>query len=173
MDRRALLGVIVGVGVLAAIYTQKDAVIVQAKKLVNSSLKLIADFESFSAMPYPDAGGESVGFGHFILPTDNFTFPMSKNDAYALLDIDATTAARAIKNFVVVPLTQNQYDALVSLTYNIGVGAFKESTLLKKLNAGDYAGAAAQFSVWRKSQGKVMQVLVDHRAHEQEIFLTA
>ena len=69
-------------------------------------------------------------------------------------------------------LTQNQFDALVSLTYNIGSGAFKNSTLLKKLNAGDYKGAANQFDVWVNAGGKRLQGLVNRRAKEKELFLS-
>ena len=76
----------------------------------------------------------------------------------------------AVNSAVTVPINQNQFDALVSLTYNIGTGAFKESTLLKKLNAGDCRGASAQFVVWNKGGGKVMQGLVNRRAVERELF---
>ncbi len=72
---------------------------------------------------------------------------------------------------VTVPLNQNQFDALVSLTYNIGSGAFNNSTLLKKLNKGDYQGAADQFLVWNKAGGKVMKGLVRRREAEQALFL--
>ena len=70
-----------------------------------------------------------------------------------------------------MPLTQNQFDSLVSLTYNIGTGTFEKSTLLKKLNAGDYQGAADQFTVWNKGGGKILQGLVDCRAKEKEVSL--
>lgn len=172
MDRRAVY--VVGAALIATvIFYQKNAIIVGAKKMVDSGLNLIAEFEQFSPTPYPDARGESVGFGHFILPGDNLNFPLSRDDAYALLQLDADTARRAIKNYVSVPLSINQRDALTSLVYNIGVGAFAGSTLLRKLNAGDYAGAAAQFAVWRKSQGAVLDALVVRRAREQALFLTA
>ncbi|KQD16250.1 lysozyme [Acinetobacter baumannii] len=70
-----------------------------------------------------------------------------------------------------MPLTQNQFDALVSLAYNIGSGAFKGSTLLKLLNKGDYKGAADQFLVWNKAGGKVMKGLVRRREAERALFL--
>lgn len=76
----------------------------------------------------------------------------------------------AAVNKVTVALNQNQFDALVSLTYNIGTGAFASSTLLKKLNAGDYKGAAAQFDVWNKAGGKRMQGLVNRRSTERKLF---
>jgi lysozyme len=78
---------------------------------------------------------------------------------------------RAVNGAVKVPLTQNQFDALVSLSYNIGVGAFKKSTLLKKLNSGDYKGAANQFDVWVNAGGKRLAGLVRRRAIEKKLFL--
>ena len=77
----------------------------------------------------------------------------------------------AVNSAVTVPINQNQFDALVSLAYNIGTGAFKESTLIKKLNAGDIRGAADQFDVWVNAGGKRMQGLVNRRAKEKEVFL--
>lgn len=69
-----------------------------------------------------------------------------------------------------VPTTQNQFDAMTSLAYNIGLGNFKSSTLLKKHKAGDYAGAKAQFAVWKNANGKVMQGLVNRRAEEAALY---
>ena len=77
----------------------------------------------------------------------------------------------SVNNLVKVPLTQNQFDALVSLTYNIGSGNFASSTLLKKLNAKDYQGAADQFPRWNKAKGKVLNGLTRRRAAERALFL--
>lgn len=71
----------------------------------------------------------------------------------------------------IVPLSQNQFDALVSLVYNIGETAFSNSTLLKKLNAKDYQGAADQFPRWNKGGGQVLKGLVRRRADERDLFL--
>ena len=68
-------------------------------------------------------------------------------------------------------MNQNQFDALVSLAYNIGTGAFNKSTLVKKLNAGDIRGAADQFDVWINAGGKRMQGLVNRRAREKALYL--
>ena len=76
-----------------------------------------------------------------------------------------------VNTSVKAPLTQNQYDALVSLSYNIGSNAFKNSTLLKKLNSGDYKGAAEQFLVWNKVNSKRVQGLVNRREAERNLFL--
>lgn len=73
----------------------------------------------------------------------------------------------ALKRCVTVPLHQHEYDAFVSLAYNIGSGAFCGSTLVRKLNAGDYAGACAEISRWNKQGGRVLQGLVNRRAVER------
>lgn len=73
----------------------------------------------------------------------------------------------AVKGCVKVPLNQGEYDAYVSLAYNIGTGAFCGSTLVKKLNAGDYAGACAEISKWDKFHGKPLPGLTRRRAEER------
>ena len=77
-----------------------------------------------------------------------------------------------VNSSVKAPLNQNQFDALVSLAYNIGSSAFKSSTLVKKLNASDYQGAADQFNVWVNAGGKRMQGLVNRRDREKLLFLS-
>jgi lysozyme len=78
----------------------------------------------------------------------------------------------AVNNAVTVPLSQNQFDALVSLAYNIGTNAFSGSTLVKKLNSNDFRGAADQFDVWVNAGGKRMQGLVNRRGKEKALFLS-
>jgi GH24 family phage-related lysozyme (muramidase) len=68
------------------------------------------------------------------------------------------------------PTTQNQFDAMVSLAYNVGLGNFGSSTLLKKHKAKDYIGAQAQFAVWNKAAGRVMKGLTDRRADEAKLY---
>lgn len=116
--------------------------------LSESGLQAIARREGFAAYSYPDANGRSIGYGHFILPTESFNEPIDNALALRLLHSDSQIAADAVRAYVSVPLTQNQFDALVSFVYNIGVGAFKKSTLLSRLNSGDYAGAASAFDMW-------------------------
>jgi lysozyme len=77
---------------------------------------------------------------------------------------------KAVNDLVKVELTQNQFDALVSLVYNIGIGAFSKSTLLKKLNNGDYSGASREFKRWNKQSGRVLKGLTKRRNEEAEIF---
>jgi hypothetical protein len=78
-----------------------------------------------------------------------------------------------VNRLVTVPLTQNQFDALVSFTYNLGEGALAESGLLRKLNAGDYAGAAPEFAKWVRAGGVILPGLVRRRAAEADLFVAA
>lgn len=137
-------------------------------------IDLIKDIEKFSAKAYRDAGGFSIGYGHFIKPGENFT-TLSEQQASALLAADTANAAAVIKRYVTVPLNVNQTSALLSFVYNVGEGQFRTSTLLKKLNAGDYAGAANQFAVWNKTHsGGVLVVspaLIARRVTEKSTFL--
>ena len=147
-----------------------------------SGFQLVRNQEGgFQAKAYPDAGGYSIGYGHKITGADGLT-PQSVitiAQAEQLLSQDIGFVLLAINSAVKVPLTQNQVDALTSLVYNIGTNAFLHggpnggpSTLLTKLNASDYAGAAQQFGAWIYSQGKVLPVLQQRRADEQALFTT-
>lgn len=83
---------------------------------------------------------------------------------------ELATFEAAVNRLVTVDLNQNQYDALVSFAYNCGVGALQKSTLLKKLNAGDYKAAAAQFQYWNNVNGKPVKGLTQRRASEASLF---
>lgn len=138
-------------------------------------INLICGFEGKRLNAYDDGVGVwTIGFGTTIYPNgvrvkkgDTCTEAQAKQ----YMQNDLKKFERTVNDVVTVSLSQNQFDALVSLTYNIGSGAFTKSTLLKKLNAGDYKGAAAQFDVWNKAGGKVMQGLVNRRAREKGVFL--
>ncbi|NNH25690.1 lysozyme [Acinetobacter terrestris] len=140
-----------------------------------NGINLISSFEGCELKAYLcPAKVWTIGFGTTVYPNgvkvkkgDSCTLDQAKQfKAHDLKRFEKT-----VDDLVQVPLTQNQFDALVSLTYNIGPGAFEKSTLLKKLNTGDYQGAADQFTVWNKGGGKVLQGLVNRRAKEKEVFL--
>ena len=84
-----------------------------------------------------------------------------------LLRADSKVAQRAVNRLVTAPVTQDQYDALVSFTFNVGAGNVAKSTLLRKLNAGDCHGAAAEFPKWNKAKGQVLPGLTTRRMNER------
>jgi lysozyme len=89
-----------------------------------------------------------------------------------LLASDTKAAQTAVRLAVTVPITQAQYDALVSFTFNVGGPALRSSTLLRRLNAGDCRGTGAEFPRWNKARGRVLPGLVKRRAAEREMFET-
>ncbi|WP_062034506.1 lysozyme [Acinetobacter sp. BMW17] len=137
---------------------------------------LICSFEGKRLIAYDDGVGVwTIGFGTTVYPNgikvkkgDTCTEAQAK--AYMAHDLKKFEAT--VNKAVTVQLNQNQFDALVSLTYNIGASAFSQSTLVKKLNANDIRGAADQFEVWVNAGGKRMQGLVNRRAKEKALFLS-
>lgn len=137
---------------------------------------LICGFEGKRLAAYDDGVGVwTIGFGTTVYPNG---IKVQKGDtcteaqAKAYMAHDLKKFELAVNNAVKVPLNQNQFDALVSLAYNIGTNAFSKSTLVKKLNASDIQGAADQFDVWVNAGGKRMQGLVNRRAKEKALFLS-
>jgi lysozyme len=141
-------------------------------KTSERGIQLIKQFEGFSpAMYVCPAGKRTVGYGHVVLPGDILSLPMTEEAAHKLLLKDLERFEFAVNTVVKVPLSQEQFDALVSLVYNIGENALSGSTLLKKLNAGKYREAAAQFDRWVHSNKKKLPGLVKRRAAEKALFL--
>lgn len=137
----------------------------------DAGLALIKRFEGFQAVWYTcPAGKATIGFGHVKRSGDGIEAPISLEFATALLRQDAAHAENNIRTFVAVPLAQHEFDALVALTFNIGIGAFGKSTLLTMLNADDRAGAAKQFDRWVKAGGETLPGLVKRRAAERALF---
>jgi len=131
----------------------------------------LKQFEGYREKVYLDSANlPTIGYGHLLKPGEDFKI-ITREFAEQLLRQDIKTAESAVNKHVTVDLTQNQYDALVSFVYNVGGGAFAKSTLLKKLNSGDYNGAQNELPRWNKAGGKVHQGLANRRQHEQQIFL--
>lgn len=160
-------------------------------QISRQGLDFIQSFESFVPYPYDDLvpavrgkyrewrggpvrGTLTIGYGH----TDAAAHPLkvrkgvriSERQAVEILAVDLQEVEAAINRLVKVPLAQGQYDALGSFTFNVGAGALASSTLLRKLNRGDYDGARAQFDRWVKSKGKTLRGLVRRRDGEQALW---
>lgn len=139
-------------------------------KINQRGLVLVKQFEGLSLKAYRDPKGIwTIGYGHTrnVKPGDVIT----KQRAEVLLKQDLGTAEAAVRRLVKVNLNSNQFSALVSFTFNLGGGAFGRSTLLKKLNQGDYLGAANEFPRWNKAGTKVLPGLTRRRAAERALFL--
>lgn len=142
-------------------------------KLSADGAKLIKHFESCKLIAYPDpaTGGApwSCGWGQ----TGSEIFRgIVWSQAYAdrMFDEHCADLASSVASAVEVEVSQHQFDALVSLTYNIGIGALRGSTLLRKLNLGDYNGAAAEFVRWNRAAGQIMRGLTRRRYAERALF---
>lgn len=138
-------------------------------------IDLISSFEDTKLKAYDDGVGVwTIGTGTIVYPNG---VKVKKGDTCTLEQAktyfahDLKKFEQTVNDLVVVPISQNQFDALVSLTYNIGSGAFTKSTLLRKLNAKDYQGAADQFLVWIRGGGKVLKGLERRREAERALFI--
>lgn len=142
-------------------------------KTSQDGIDLIKGFEGFVPHRYLCAAGyPTIGYGHVILPHETFPDRITMQEAADLLAKDLLQFERGVLRLISVPLTQGQFDALVSFTFNLGGGALQRSTLRQRLNRGDYAGAANEFSKWTMAGGKRLSGLVKRRHAERELFLS-
>jgi lysozyme len=149
------------------------------RKLTAAGANLIKHFEGclkphegkFKAYKCP-AGDLTIGHGH----TNHHGRKFNSGDVWSQVECDAEFLSdmagfeAAVRRLVKVPLEPWQYDALVSFAYNCGEGNLGKSTLLKKVNANDFAGAAKEFAKWNKGGGKVLAGLTRRRASEALLF---
>lgn len=139
-------------------------------------IALIKAHEGLRLEAYTDPVGIwTIGYGHTSAagsPLVTKGMKITEAGATEILRTDLRKFERYVLDAVTVPLNQNQFDALVSWTFNLGPGNLRKSTLLRKLNARDYAGAADQFLVWNKAGGKVLNGLTKRRTEERALFLT-
>ena len=145
-------------------------------QISDKGIALIKQFEGCKLTAYQDSVGVwTIGYG--------WTKPVDGKPIRAGMTIKQETAERLLKTGLVsyendvsrlfkVDLTQGQFDALVSFTYNLGARSLSTSTLLRKLNAGDCAGAADEFLRWNKAGGKVLNGLTRRREAERALFLS-
>ncbi|EKM5720795.1 lysozyme [Enterobacter cloacae] len=142
----------------------------------DKGIALIKQFEGCKLTAYQDSVGVwTIGYG--------WTQPVDGKPIRAGMTIKQETAERLLKTGLVryesdvsrlvkVGMTQGQFDALVSFTYNLGARSLSTSTILRKLNTGDYAGAADEFLRWNKAGGKVLNGLTRRREAERALFLS-
>lgn len=147
-------------------------------RLSDRGVDFIARFEGFRSALYNDPAGHcTIGYGHLVhRGRCNGSEPaelragISRRRAAQLLRADAAAAVAAVRDNVAVALTQEQFDALVSFTFNVGAGAFRRSTLLERLNAGALEAVPAQLGRWVTAGGRRLPGLVTRRAAEARLF---
>lgn len=145
-------------------------------KTSDKGLALIKSFEGFSARPYLcPAGVPTIGYGATYYPDGKKVTmrdkPVTEADATAMLRSMLVSYENGVTRYVQVPITQGQFDALVSFAYNLGLTALKGSTLLRLVNERNFVGAAVQFSRWNKASGKVLPGLTRRREAERKLFV--
>lgn len=141
-------------------------------KISQTGIDLIKDFEGFRPEPYRcSANVPTIGFGSTLGVTME-SAPITLAEGEALLKRDLVRFERAVHRLCPVPLTQGQYDALVSFSFNLGSGALQSSTLRRKLMRENYLGAADEFPRWVLAAGRRLAGLVRRREAERALFLS-
>lgn len=139
-------------------------------KISDKGLQLLKDWEGCRLSVYRDAAGlPTIGIGHLIKKGESFT-TLTIEQALELLAADLAPFERTVNAGVSVPLAQDQFDALVIFAFNVGAAGFAQSTLLKKLNAGNYDAVPEQLMRWTKAGGKQCQGLVNRRQNEIKLW---
>ncbi len=152
---------------------ERDQVVNGQMVVSDAGVALIKHFEGLKLDAYPDpgTGGDpwTIGFGT-TGPEVKPGMRISEAQAEEFLRIDLASFGIAVSELVKVPLRQHQFDALVSFSYNVGAGALGSSTLLRKINGGDFRGASMEFLRWCYAGGQVMEGLRRRRLAEQKMF---
>lgn len=144
-------------------------------KVSEKGLAIVKKYEGFRLKPYLcPAGVPTIGWGSTVYPNGKaVTLRDAAITPQQASDILLTTMVKyedAVSRYVQVPINQNQFDALVDFAYNVGVGNLQTSTLLKKVNASDFVGAANEFGKWVHGGGAVLPGLVNRRREEADLF---
>lgn len=181
MKTRTLLFIGIGLGLLFLSSKQSRNLIMKTyQTITNFGLDLIKRLESFKSEIYLDQAGKwTIGYGHLIIPGEKY-YPygeirkISHDEGLELLKKDTKFAQDVVNSYVKVPLNEKQFNALVSFVFNVGGTAFANSTMLKKLNAGNYSDAANEFDKWNiVTNGGVKTIssgLVARRETEKNLF---
>jgi len=142
-------------------------------KMSHQGLTYLAEWEGLSLEPYDDGFGYlTIGVGHLVQPheANELSEPITPARAYELLSDDVRDAEDAINRFVEVPLEQHQFDALCCWTFNIGITAMRQSTLVRELNTGDYEAPVRELPRWNKVRGQTVRGLVNRRRDTVELW---
>jgi lysozyme len=141
-------------------------------RISDAGIALIKRYEGFCATVYRcPAGIPTIGYGHVIKTGETFE-RLSESEATELLRKDAGIAESAVRRLITVPLTQSQFDALVSFTFNLGEGALERSRLRTLINQGQFANVPTELNRWVFAKGKKLPGLIARRLAEGAMFVT-
>jgi lysozyme len=136
----------------------------------DAGFAMTKDFEGLRLAAYQDVAGVwTIGYGH-VGPEARPGKTITETEAESLLRVDLAGAVRCVNREVTEAISQAQFDAMVDFCFNAGCGSFVKSTLLQKVNLGDFEGAAAQFGLWVHAGGEAVAGLVRRRRAEAELF---
>jgi lysozyme len=147
-------------------------------KLNNAGYQLICEFEGLRLKPYLcSAKISTIGYGNTYYPDGKrvtlLDKEITKEYAFEIFKVIADKFAKRVSSMVKKPLTQNQFNALVSFAYNVGTGAFSTSTLLKKVNANpNDLTIRNEFARWIRANGKIVNGLVNRRKKESDVYFS-
>jgi len=143
------------------------------RHITRDGLDLIKRFEGFSPEIYTcPAGYPTIGYGHLVRDweRDRFTGGISREEAEELLKRDVLWAERGVLRLISVPLTDGQFDALVSFTFNLGTGALQRSTLRRKVNRKEHSEVPREFMRWVWAGGMRIKGLIRRRSAEAAVY---
>jgi lysozyme len=145
--------------------------------ITEEGLALIRRAEGFRSSAYKDAAGVwTIGYGHTSNagpPNVRRSMKITRLQAEQVLASDVASFALGVEQLLTVPLTEGQFSALVSFAYNVGLENFRKSSVLRAVNAEDFAAVPRRLSLWVKSRGRVLPGLVARRAAEASMFIQA
>ena len=143
------------------------------RHITKDGIELIQNFEGFSPTVYLDAAGlPTIGYGHLLRAgeAEMFKRGITEPIAQALLIKDVLRAEQAVLRLITVPLTNGQFDALVSFTFNLGAGALQRSTLRRKVNREEHGDVPTELMKWVWAGGRKLKGLVRRRAAEASLY---
>ncbi len=145
------------------------------RHITKKGLELIKSYEGFSSVIYRDSAGlPTIGYGHLITSSEKnlFTAGITKSKAEELLKADVITAERAVTRLITVPLNDNQFDSLVSFTFNLGAAVLQRSTLRATVIRAEHEQVPLEFLRWVFADGRKIPGLVRRRQTEAELYFS-
>jgi GH24 family phage-related lysozyme (muramidase) len=136
----------------------------------HTAVQIIKEEETLQLKAYELGGYWQIGYGHLMLEGEKDE--ITEAEAEAFLVADLIWCENAIERYVVIPVTLNEFSAMVAFCYNVGSGKTRGSSIVKRINEQDRSGAANAFLLWNRMNGVVMQALANRRARERTLFLT-